>query len=298
MNPQSRRRRADWRTPPTSSRGALARGQHRPRRLPRPARDPARQGRPDRRARAALSPSGLGFCWAVMGTDLRHTPVVGGEQGYPDMVARPDLSTLRRAAVGARRRLLSRRPRARRGAGADRPARPRAPRRGRARRARPHREDRARARVLPARARRRGRLAPPRRQPEHGLHRRPAGRSAGRRPRRCSRRCAALGLGAIAGNHEYMNSQYEINLREATPLAAADNAFRFKAAVKDYAAQRGLLRDLHGQAVQRPGRLRHPPAHLARARGLELHAATRATRPGSPASCATSSAACSRTRRR
>ena len=38
--------------------------------------------------------SGLGFCQAVMGTDLRHTPVVGGETGYPDMVARPDLSTL------------------------------------------------------------------------------------------------------------------------------------------------------------------------------------------------------------
>ena len=41
-----------------------------------------------------FSESGLGFCQAVMGTDLRHTPVVGGERGYPDMVARPDLSTL------------------------------------------------------------------------------------------------------------------------------------------------------------------------------------------------------------
>src|SRR5436309_2957325 len=37
---------------------------------------------------------GLAFCWAVMGTDLRHTPVVGGEAGYPDMVAVPDLRTL------------------------------------------------------------------------------------------------------------------------------------------------------------------------------------------------------------
>src|SRR5690606_21196452 len=37
---------------------------------------------------------GLSFCWAVMGTDLRHTPVVGGERGYPDMTARADLSTL------------------------------------------------------------------------------------------------------------------------------------------------------------------------------------------------------------
>ena len=47
---------------------------------------------------------GLAFCWAVMGTDLSHTPVVGGEDGYPDMVARPDLGHAARAAVGARRR--------------------------------------------------------------------------------------------------------------------------------------------------------------------------------------------------
>ena len=39
---------------------------------------------------------GLNFCWAVMGTDLRHTPVVGGESGYPDMLATPDPATLSR----------------------------------------------------------------------------------------------------------------------------------------------------------------------------------------------------------
>ena len=37
---------------------------------------------------------GLAFCSAIMGTDLRHTPVRGGEIGYPDLIARPDLSTL------------------------------------------------------------------------------------------------------------------------------------------------------------------------------------------------------------
>ena len=37
---------------------------------------------------------GLCFCSAVMGTDLRHTPVVGGEEGYPDLIARPDISTM------------------------------------------------------------------------------------------------------------------------------------------------------------------------------------------------------------
>ena len=30
---------------------------------------------------------GLNFCWAVMGTDLQHTPVVGGESGYPELMA-------------------------------------------------------------------------------------------------------------------------------------------------------------------------------------------------------------------
>ena len=38
---------------------------------------------------------GVAFCAAVMGTDLRHTPVVGGEVGYVDFAIRPDLDTLR-----------------------------------------------------------------------------------------------------------------------------------------------------------------------------------------------------------
>ena len=37
---------------------------------------------------------GLCFCAAVMGTDLRNTPVVGGDEGYPDLIARPDMSTM------------------------------------------------------------------------------------------------------------------------------------------------------------------------------------------------------------
>jgi len=37
---------------------------------------------------------GLAFCSAIMGTDLRHTPVVGSEAGYPDLIAKPDLTTL------------------------------------------------------------------------------------------------------------------------------------------------------------------------------------------------------------
>jgi len=38
---------------------------------------------------------GVAFCSVIMGTDLRHTPVVGGEQGYVDFAIRPDPETLR-----------------------------------------------------------------------------------------------------------------------------------------------------------------------------------------------------------
>ena len=41
------------------------------------------------------STEGVAFCAAVMGTDLRHTPVVGGEVGYVDFSIKPDLNTLR-----------------------------------------------------------------------------------------------------------------------------------------------------------------------------------------------------------
>ena len=43
----------------------------------------------------AFAGDGVTFCAAVMGTDLRHTPVVGGDEGYVDLAIRPDLTTLR-----------------------------------------------------------------------------------------------------------------------------------------------------------------------------------------------------------
>jgi glutamine synthetase len=46
------------------------------------------------RAFDRVAEQGIGFCSAVIGTDLRHTPVVGREDGYPDMRAVPDMSTL------------------------------------------------------------------------------------------------------------------------------------------------------------------------------------------------------------
>ena len=233
-----------------------------------------------------------------MGTDLSHTPVVGGEDGYPDMVARPDLTTLRELPwepdVAACLADLER-------DGAPEPTDMRG--------ARPPR----RPSSSPSSA------SPRRSGPELEFFLlEPDGEGGWRRHvdtlsmvytvgpqadpqgvvKALLEGCAALGLGAIASNHEFMNSQYEINLREGAPLDAADRAFRFKAAVKDYAAQRGLLATFMGKPFNDQGGSGTPPAHLARARGLELLRRRRTTRPASRPRCATSSAACSSTRRR
>ncbi len=196
--------------------------------------------------------SGLGFCWAVMGTDLAHTPVVGGEEGYPDMVARPDLSTL--VELPWEPDVVSCLADLERDEGPE-PT----DQRGLVRRA-----EAALAELgLTAK------IGPEleffllepddqggwRRHVDNlsmvytvGPQADPQGVFRG-----LVEACAALGIGAIAGNHEYMNSQYEINLREAAPLIAADNAFRFKAAVKDYSAQRGLLATFMGKPFNDQG---------------------------------------------
>ena len=195
---------------------------------------------------------GLTFCWAVMGTDLRHTPVVGGESGYPDMVAKPDLSTLVEIPwepdVAACLADLER----------DEKPEP-TDQRGLVRRAESALADLALA----------AKIGPELEfficEPdEDGGWRRhvdnlsmvyTVGPQADPQGvlKALLEACAALNLGAFAANHEYMNSQYEINLRESSPLAAADNAFRLKAAVKDYAAQRGLLATFMGKPFNDQG---------------------------------------------
>ncbi len=195
---------------------------------------------------------GLGFCWAVMGTDLAHTPVVGGETGYPDMVARADLSTLVELPwepdVACCLADLER----------DEAPEP-TDMRGLVRRAEGALAELGfTAKIGPELE---FFLLEPddaggwRRHVDHlsmvytvGPQADPQGIFRG-----LIEACAALGIGAIAGNHEYMNSQYEINLREAAPLAAADNAFRFKAAVKDYSAQRGLHATFMGKPFNDQG---------------------------------------------
>ena len=60
-------------------------------------------------------------------------------------------------------------------------------------------------------------------------------------------------MGTFAANHEFMNAQYEINLRHATALTAADRAFRLKTAVKDVAALNGLVATFMGKPFNDQG---------------------------------------------
>jgi glutamine synthetase len=204
----------------------------------------------------SVAERGLGFCWAVMGTDLRHTPVVGGEIGYPDMIARPDLSTLVRLPwepdVAHCLADLERVPE-----GVPEPTDPR----GAVRRIAAAFAELGYAPVIGPELE----FFLCEHDPEApgGIRRYvdnlsmvyTVGRQAD--PRGISsqllRHCADLGIGAFAANHEYMNSQYEINLRESEALDAADRAFRLKAAVKDYSAQQGLLATFMGRPFNDQG---------------------------------------------
>jgi glutamine synthetase len=203
-----------------------------------------------------VSEHGLAFCSAIMGTDLRHTPVVGGEQGYPDLIAKPDLATLTLlpwepgvacciADVHAVQPDL------------PAPADPR----GAVRRAVEAYEELGLAPVV----------GPELefflcvRDPEapNGLRRYVDNLSmvytVGPQAdplgvvREITEALARLGMGTFAANHEFMNSQYEINLRHANALTAADRAFRLKTAVKDVAAQHNMVATFMGKPFNDQG---------------------------------------------
>ena len=193
---------------------------------------------------------GVAFCAAVMGTDLRHTPVVGGEEGYVDFAIRPDLDTLRAVpwqpevawCLGEAWTLD----------GSEHwPSCPRA----------------LLQRVVDAYAER---GLTPIVAPELEFflaERDPAATNGLRRyvdelsrvytvgavsdPREIVLKmllwCDELGLQAFAANHEFMNSQYEINVKHSGALDAADRAFMLKAAVKEIAVREGLLATFMGR---------------------------------------------------
>jgi glutamine synthetase len=198
---------------------------------------------------------GLRFCAAVMGTDLRHTPVVGGEQGYPDLIARPDMSTMTTLPwePGVASCLADLEP-AEGGA-------PIADPRGALRRI-----------VEDLRAIGLDPIVGP--ELEFFLLQRDPAATHGLRPRvdqpsmvytvgpradpggvvrEIMDALAELGVEVLAVNHEFMNSQYEINLRHSDALRAADRALRLKTAVKDLAARHGLLATFMGKPLNDQG---------------------------------------------
>ena len=62
-----------------------------------------------------------------------------------------------------------------------------------------------------------------------------------------------MGLLVTASSHEFARGQFEINLRHGEALDAADRAFRFKAMVKDLAACHGLLATFMGRPFNDDG---------------------------------------------
>jgi len=203
-----------------------------------------------------VSEHGLAFCAAVMSTDLRHTPVLGGEIGYPDLVARPDLATLTLLPwePGVACCIADVHPVA---DGARVPADPR----GAVRRAVAGYEALGLAPIVGPELEfflcERDEAAPGglRRYVDHLSMVYTVGPQADPRGvvRQLTESMAGMGMGTFAANHEFMNSQYEINLRHAPALTAADRAFRLKSAVKDVASQAGLVATFMGKPFNDQG---------------------------------------------
>ena len=116
--------------------------------------------------------------------------------------------------------------------------------------------------------------------------------------RRLSETLSELGLETFAVNHEFGNSQYEINLREAPALVAADRAFLLKSAVKDVAAQNGLVATFMGKPFNDQGGSGFH-VHISLERdGTQRLRGPRRSRRDQRRRCARSWPACCCTRRR
>ena len=203
-----------------------------------------------------VSEHGLAFCAAIMSTDLRHTPVLGGEIGFPDLIARPDLATLALLPwdPGVASCIADLHPVSE---GAAAPADPR----GAVRRAVAAYEELGLAPIVGPELefflceRDAGAPGGLRRYVDHLSMVYTVGPQADPRGivRQLAEAMAGMGMGTFAANHEFMNSQYEINLRHAPALTAADRAFRLKSAVKDVAAQAGLVATFMGKPFNDQG---------------------------------------------
>src|SRR5262249_2519910 len=193
---------------------------------------------------------------AVMPTELRHTPVVGGEEGYVDFTVRPDVGTLRvvpwqpdvawcvgdawlpdgsAPAPTCARSLLARvvaryaGPGLEPAVGPEReclllgrdPAAPGGLRR--------YVDELSRVYTV-------GPISDPRGIVLDMLY-----------------ACEQLDLQVFAANHEFMNSQYEINIEHSEALDAADRGFLLKTAVKELAARQSMVATFMGKPFNDQG---------------------------------------------
>jgi glutamine synthetase len=199
---------------------------------------------------AHAAEEGISFVEAIMTVDLRHNVVAGFERGFPDILARPDLSTLARlpwapeiaACIVDLEEMESAQPSA-------------LDSRGVLKRVLAQYEALELHPVLgpelefylcqPDSADPRG-YSPYAAQESPvytvGEVADPKGTLS-----RMLDACVQFGLGPVAAAHEYGRSQFEINLRHSPALDSADRAFRFKHLVKEMAARDSLLATFMGK---------------------------------------------------
>jgi glutamine synthetase len=197
-----------------------------------------------------VAEEGMGFVEAIMTVDLRHNVIAGFEHGFPDLLARPDLTTLMPLpweedvvaclvdledpvthgpheldCRGALKRVLAQFSEL----GVSPVVGPELefylcePDAGSPRGYRPYAGADSAVYTV-------GEMADPKRT-----------------LRRMLDAAVELEIGAIAAAHEYGRSQFEINLRHGPALDSADRAFRFRAMVKELAARDGLIATFMGK---------------------------------------------------
>jgi glutamine synthetase len=199
---------------------------------------------------AHVAEEGVAFVEAIMSVDLRHTVVAGFERGFPDISARPDLSTLARlpwqpdvvACIADLEEVQTGEPSA-------------LDSRGVLKRVLAQYADLGLQPVLgpelefylcqPDSSDSRGYV--PYAAQESPVY--TVGEVADPKGTLSRMLDASVdfGLGAVAAAHEYGRSQFEINLCHSAALDSADRAFRFKNLVKEMAARDGLLATFMGK---------------------------------------------------